>query len=96
MTQMVRTHPFKSRRPLSFGHPQHDLAASVAAFDQARQLVEPRPLACVEHAVKRLVLLVEGRERAVSLSQTPKPSPNAPLNSKDPSGLATTLSLSIL
>jgi hypothetical protein len=70
--------------------------AYLATFDQARQLAEPRPLACEEHAVKRLVLLVEGRERPVSLSQTPKPSPNAPLNSKDPSGLATTLSLNIL
>jgi hypothetical protein len=118
---MVRAHPVKSRRPLSFGHPQHDLAASVAgveplvraadlaqvqhllhqrmylaAFDQARQLVEARPLAREKYAEERLVLLVEGRERTVSVSQMPKPSPNAPLTSKDPSGLVTTLSLSIL
>src|SRR5215208_3104320 len=87
MTRRVRTHPVKSRRPLTFGYPQYDFAASVAGveplvrtaylaqvqhllpqranqapFDQARQLVESRPLACEEHAVERLVLPVEKRE----------------------------------
>jgi hypothetical protein len=67
-----------------------------AALEEPVQLLQPRPLTREEHAIERLVLLVERRERTVSVSQILKPSSNAPLTSKSPSGLVRTLSLSIL